>query len=373
MSRQQFLPVSGRDFSWFASVVPAIARGRVSSFNRSSVKRLLICFALCLVTGTGWAENDSSRPTAISAPDPYVGTSPAQLEPSFAILSEQPLGEIAVLKPEEWNGVWIRDGGEAYRLFVLDAEKGVLAGSDACDSSVPATLLQLRQFGHWYTVATPQRGNTTVGKAALYEINRLTFRTGGTLFKYDLDGERIRTLVKQGALPGRIVNGDVILGTLTTEHHRVLLPTTGNAQESPPVLWKPVGISLRFSEGLNPCKAGEPEATGHADRVTDVTTDAQPTFTEARALLGWCQREGASSLETRIARGFCTVYLTAIADVMTNDSISDFRACLPPFAVPRAVLPRIFSDFLRTNPELSGYTAFSVAAKALSDAFPCRR
>lgn len=234
---------------------------RPTAQGSCSMKRLLLSLALCGVTSTGSAQDYPSRSITITVPDPPVGMNRPHAQPLSAILSEQLLGEVAVLKPEEWNGVWIYDGAELYRLAVIDADKGVLGGRDACDRSSPYVPLKLRRFGSWYTESKPKLQGGPEGIVGLYEITHLSFRNGRALFRFEVDAKRIRALVEQGAIPGRIENENVILGTLMPEHYRVLLPENPGAKEVPPVHWRSARFSMKLPDELDPCKKGELQAT----------------------------------------------------------------------------------------------------------------
>jgi hypothetical protein len=67
------------------------------------------------------------------------------------IYSEQPLGErVAVLDPQEWNGVWLGNQGQLSGVLVTEPDKGMLVGdtADPCDPASGGGLpVQLRQSG----------------------------------------------------------------------------------------------------------------------------------------------------------------------------------------------------------------------------------
>jgi len=241
-------------------VPPRLASEPGSSIHGKRIKRLLLCLALCGAASTGAAQDYPSRAVTVTVPDPPGVMDQIHVQPLSAILSKQPFGEVAVLKPEEWNGVWIYEGAELYRLAVIDADKGVLGGRDACDPSSPHKQLNLRQSGPWYTESTPGLQGVPESMVGLYAITHLSFRDGNVLFSYEVDAKRIRALVEQGALPGRIENNDVILGTLTAQHYRVLFPDNRDSRGGPPVLWRSVRFSMKLPDDLDPCKKGELQA-----------------------------------------------------------------------------------------------------------------
>jgi hypothetical protein len=167
------------------------------------------------------------------------------------IYSEHPLGdEVAVLKPAEWEGVWVADNQGYGRWFVTDADKGMLARrltkDRLCDARLVEKAVQLRQFGPWYFA----RGKDSPDKDGFYESERAWFRLGDALVDYQVDARRVRDLVEQGVLPGRIEKDRVILGTLTPVHYRILfLP------DRPAVRWHPLNVYVKLPAELDPCKA----------------------------------------------------------------------------------------------------------------------
>lgn len=119
------------------------------------------------------------------------------------IFSAEPLGEaVAVLKPEEWNGVWVDQFGGLSRVLVVDSAGGKLLLSRDWQSCSPERnpspgdeLWLLRQSESWYF------GNPAV-KNVLYPIWGALRRDGEAMYGCLVDEERLRELVVSGALPG---------------------------------------------------------------------------------------------------------------------------------------------------------------------------
>lgn len=185
------------------------------------------------------------------------------------MLSEQPLGEIAVLKPEKWNGLWVTSEGKYVQLRVLDAQKGLLEGlraapSDPCnalprDKPEAPEPHALRQIGSWYFPNERSAGGQLIENVVAF------FRNQDALVFFLIDTGRAQALIEQGQLPGRIERRgeyeQVILGSLSAEHHRVLFPEKLtedelNAKERlrPPVLWRPPVVIIKLPPGVDPCK-----------------------------------------------------------------------------------------------------------------------
>jgi len=87
-----------------------------------------------------------------------------------------------------------------------------------------------------------------------------------SLYVFFPNEERVKALVEQGELPGRIENGRAILGALTPEHHRLLFDIR---KLTPPVEYPkmakddyphfPVPLSSfhKLPAELDPCKKGD--------------------------------------------------------------------------------------------------------------------
>jgi hypothetical protein len=185
-----------------------------------------------------------------------------------SLFSEQPLGEIAVLEPEEWNGFWVDEHGKYVRFRVVDAENGLLADEgDSCNTSSREKSPQaIRKFGDWYFFPSPEFD--TWGK--LHVLSIVVFRSHNALFPFVVDTGRARALIEQGQLPGRLERVErlkdeqVILGSLSAEHYRSLFPEDltedelrGKERLRPPVLWKPVSVLVKLPLNLDPCKMTE--------------------------------------------------------------------------------------------------------------------
>ena len=167
------------------------------------------------------------------------------------IVSEEPLGEqVAVLKPEAWNGLWLVSGDrpehdELVRVSVVDADKGMLAvqkNAVSCsDASAPLSL-QLRQSGAWYFFHGPE-------KQTYYNAGDATLRAGNKLIFYALSASRVEELVELGLLPGRVEKHRVVLGSLAPEHYGVLL-----GGERPAWSGEPALVAVKLPAELDPCR-----------------------------------------------------------------------------------------------------------------------
>lgn len=139
------------------------------------------------------------------------------------IYSEHPLGEPAVLDPKEWNGRWLGSSHGSPRLgtiSVVDSDTIRLRDAD-CDPSTEDRerddRLRLRQYKNWYIFA--EKPDSTSG---LYVISLLLRRVGAAVEWFYPNEERVKALIEQGDLPGRIEDGRAILGALTPEHYALL-------------------------------------------------------------------------------------------------------------------------------------------------------
>ena len=142
------------------------------------------------------------------------------------LFSEQPLGEPVVLDPKGWSGEWLLVEGQDYAkatISVVDADTIVLSIGD-CDPQLGLSVrehdlrFQLRRYEHWYII-----GETTAWEEVpLYRTGFLLHQRGSILEWFAPNEERVKALIEQGALPGRIENDLAVLGTLTPEHYTLL-------------------------------------------------------------------------------------------------------------------------------------------------------
>jgi hypothetical protein len=76
------------------------------------------------------------------------------------------------------------------------------------------------------------------------------------------------------------------------------------------------------------------------------------------------------SKDTSFEKGYCLGYVVGVADTLTEDTISGFSACIPANAT-QGQLRSIVTKWLQDNPRYRHYSAGSLAAAAISNAFPC--
>ena len=165
--------------------------------------------------------------------------------------SSEPLGEaIAVLRPEEWNGVWMGRDGQLFRVVVSDAADGKLLMVENwkdCSTRTTASgtdvMRQLRQSGSWYF-------ENPTEKEVLYDIWLAFHRDREALFVCVADEERVRELVVSGALPGFTHEGDVVVWPLSHDQYRVLLSDHRPAFRCGP----PGDVFMRLPAELDPCR-----------------------------------------------------------------------------------------------------------------------
>lgn len=73
---------------------------------------------------------------------------------------------------------------------------------------------------------------------------------------------------------------------------------------------------------------------------------------------------------TDLDAGFCAGYVTAIADVMIDQPLYGFRACLYPSVRTQQIMENVVQA-MRAPPDRSRFAARAVVADTLSRAFPC--
>ncbi len=92
---------------------------------------------------------------------------------------------------------------------------------------------------------------------------------------------------------------------------------------------------------------------------------AATMFKSGNRLLALCQ--GNNTPEQNV----CLGYLQGVADVLGEDSVGGWRACIP-LNVTVAQVEDIVVPWLKANPSKRHYTASSLVALALEKAFPCK-
>lgn len=185
------------------------------------------------------------------------------------IYSEQPLGEPAVLDHEKWNGRWLTKEGNVVTMTVVDTDtvasfSGKTDGglSSVCDPS-PSDMvrLSLRAFQGWYIVYKSNGKIDT--EDDLYITSTLIRLKGRSMYGSFINDQRVKALVKQDELPGRIEAGRVILGALTQEHYKLLFRTRRTKVEYPiaakddyPDVERKA-VAIKLPDELDPCKKGD--------------------------------------------------------------------------------------------------------------------
>lgn len=94
------------------------------------------------------------------------------------------------------------------------------------------------------------------------------------------------------------------------------------------------------------------------------------TFSTGNDLLGYCEAPVGTA-----GYSSCIAYVAGVADALaTGSAIVGYRSCYPENAritVDQAAA--VAAKFIRDNPKIRHEVAAVLAARALSQAFPCRR
>lgn len=90
--------------------------------------------------------------------------------------------------------------------------------------------------------------------------------------------------------------------------------------------------------------------------------DANTSFMTGASLLDEC-----SSI---VGEADCIGYVSGIADVLGNDSVSGWRACIPA-DVTRGRRAEITMEFLSGNAAMRQFPGAGLVARAFASAFPC--
>jgi hypothetical protein len=202
------------------------------------------------------------------------------------LYSEEPLGVVKPLKPEEWNGLWLVGDEKkvsVVQIEVIDPERAIISGREPCkqlDARNEEGLLLMRsaERGWYFPVELEHDAQGQLKeKGPPFEYTFFFSRPSvSSWLWYAVDVDRVRTLVQKGTLPGRVegesppplppgvVEGDpmmtalrggsyrVTLGHLEPEHYKVLL-----SEERALVHWQEPSIFIKLPRGFDPCKKGE--------------------------------------------------------------------------------------------------------------------
>jgi len=185
------------------------------------------------------------------------------------LYTDAPLGEPATFAASEWDGVWLaKDGSLASVRSAVPSVKGPALTSNwrECDvaaagpwKSFTGILADVRRYGDWYFNSSC-KGRLATGEPCQIEFVVLR-RSEESLLLYEPDEARIRELVMQGRVPGRIEltpSGDgqsqrVVVGTFAANQYEVLFDPMGGAFKLMP------GSAIRLPAELDPCsKPGAP-------------------------------------------------------------------------------------------------------------------
>ncbi len=94
--------------------------------------------------------------------------------------------------------------------------------------------------------------------------------------------------------------------------------------------------------------------------------DAAGTAVNGDRLLAWCQSKNPDEQST------CLGYVMSVADILSDQTIYQGRACLPPTTTADE-LRRLVVLFLSSNPQhLEKASGANLAALAMMHAYPCK-
>jgi len=90
------------------------------------------------------------------------------------------------------------------------------------------------------------------------------------------------------------------------------------------------------------------------------------TFKDGNKLLAHCQADDPGWL-------ICDGYVKGISDALDGNPIDGFRACLPTGVIIGRQVKDIAIAWLKANPQYRHFSAATLVAEALSEAFPCKK
>jgi hypothetical protein len=178
------------------------------------------------------------------------------------LFTDAPLGEPATFSPGEWNGVWIcsptsSSPGKLRRVQVRGPDSAEVSFSldwRECNAEPADRWFLARRYNNWFFASC--EGRLVTGEPCF--TTRVALREGETLSLYVPDEKRIRELLAQGKVSGRIEFepgkeiGRVVLHSLTADHYSVLFDPNAGAF-SLLIGSKDEGRCLRLPAEADPC------------------------------------------------------------------------------------------------------------------------
>jgi hypothetical protein len=183
------------------------------------------------------------------------------------LYTDTPLGEPVTFDASEWNGLWIcLPDGELGRIRVAASGSSKLdVASDwrECDldkSELWSTTLEpaknkvFRRYGDWYFTSCKE-GRLQTGEPCEIDIFTV-LRVGDSIQLAEPDETRIRKLLDEGKVPGRVEfvpSGDrlddarVVFHSLTADHSKLLFDPDNGAFRVV------LGSCIRLPAELDPC------------------------------------------------------------------------------------------------------------------------
>jgi len=140
------------------------------------------------------------------------------------VYTTQPIGEKpSLIEAKNWEGTWT-NGEDFLTINVLDETNGLLQAAwiehDQNQIKLESCKVHLLESGDWVFVSIQDKDNPK-----RYGWGRIK-KDGQQVVVWLPDSVKFKTLVKEGQLPGRIENDDVVLGDLTSEHLKLITSET---------------------------------------------------------------------------------------------------------------------------------------------------
>ncbi len=91
------------------------------------------------------------------------------------------------------------------------------------------------------------------------------------------------------------------------------------------------------------------------------------TFGTGERFYSWCVSK------KKAKQDLCAAYLGGVVDVLAFGPVGAYRACIPPDEVKFSQVKDVMRTWLIENQEKLHYSAVALAARALSEAYPCKK
>lgn len=103
-----------------------------------------------------------------------------------------------------------------------------------------------------------------------------------------------------------------------------------------------------------------------AGLAVPVRAEMGATFGTGKQFYSWCVSK------EKAKQDLCAAYLGGVTDVLAFGPVGAYRACIPQGEVKFSQIKEVMRAWLVKNKKKLRYSAVALAARALSEAYPCK-